>query len=146
MRRGTASANFLCNVIYNNLGAQRSELVVGPTFRVDNAIYRIGPERVLVATTDPLSYLPSLGPRASSWLSVHLLASDLTTCGFSPQFGLLDFNLPPGLSDYNFARYWDSFRKECKKLEDSIIGVHTGRYPGMDYSIVGVRCAMAIVQ
>ena len=145
MRLGKPSPNFLRNVIYNNLGAQRSELLVGPTFGVDNAIYRIGPERVLVATTDPLSYLPSLGPRASAWLSVHLLASDLTTCGFSPQFGLLDFNLPPGLSDYNFARYWDSFSEECRKLGVSIIGGHTGRYPGIDYSIIGGGVAMAIV-
>ncbi|OLE90648.1 MAG: hypothetical protein AUF79_09420 [Crenarchaeota archaeon 13_1_20CM_2_51_8] len=145
MRLGKPSPNFLRNVIYTNLGAQRSELLVGPTFGVDNAIYRIGPERVLVATTDPLSYLPSLGPRASAWLSVHLLASDLTTCGFSPQFGLLDFNLPPGLSDYNFARYWDSFSEECRKLGVSIIGGHTGRYPGIDYSIIGGGVAMAIV-
>src|SRR5437879_12105968 len=99
------SPDFLRNVIYNNLGAQRSELLVGPTFGVDNAIYRIGPERVLVATTDPLSYLPSLGPRASAWLSVHLLASDLPTCGFSPQFGLLAFTLPQGLSVFFFYRF-----------------------------------------
>jgi hydrogenase expression/formation protein HypE len=117
---------------------------VGPSFGVDNAIIRTGPESVLVATMDPLSYLPSLGPRASAWLSVHLLASDLTTSGFNPQFGLFDFNLPPSLSDSNFATYWDSFSKECKKLGLSIIGGHTGRYPGVDYTIVGGGVVMAM--
>lgn len=144
MRLGKPSPNFLRDVIYSTLGAQRSELLVGPMFGVDNAIIRIGPERVMVATTDPLSYIPSLGPRASAWLSVHLLASDLTTSGFNPQFGLFDFNLPASLSDSNFARYWGSFTEECKKLGLSIIGGHTGKYPGVDYSIVGGGVVMSI--
>jgi len=76
-------------------------------------------------------------------LSVHLLASDLTTSGFSPQFGLFDFNLPPTLSDANFAKYWGSFHRECKRLGLSIIGGHTGRYPGIDYTIVGGGVVMA---
>jgi hydrogenase maturation factor len=118
-------------------------VLAGPAFGIDNAVVRLEKGQVLVATTDPLSYIPSLGPQASAWLSVHLLASDLTTSGFSPQFGLFDFNLPPTLSDTNFARYWRSFHKECKKLGLSIVGGHTGRYPGVDYTIVGGGVVMA---
>ena len=142
-RLGKAGQSILESVIYRSLGASSSQLIVGPAFGADNSILRLGRGRVLVATSDPLSYIPSLGPEASAWLSVHLLASDLTTSGFSPQFGLFDFNLPPTLSDANFAKYWRSFHRECKRLGLSIIGGHTGRYPGIDYTIVGGGVVMA---
>ena len=142
-RLGKAGQDILESVIYRSLGASSSRLIVGPAFGADNSILRLNRGRVLVATSDPLSYIPSVGPKASAWLSVHLLASDLTTSGFSPEFGLFDFNLPPTLSDTNFARYWRSFHKESKQLGLSIIGGHTGRYPGIDYTIVGGGVVMA---
>jgi hydrogenase expression/formation protein HypE len=141
-RLGKPSQQFLHDVVFRSLGAARSRVIVGPSFGVDNSILRLD-HKVLVATTDPLSYVPSLGPDASAWLSVHLLASDLTTSGFSPQFGLFDFNLPPTLSDASFAKYWRAFHQECKKLGVSIVGGHTGRYPGIDYTIVGGGVLMA---
>ncbi len=112
-------------------------LLVGPRFGVDNAVVRIGRGRVLVATTDPLSFIPELGARESAWLSVNLLASDLTTSGFPPQYGVFDFNLPPTMKDSTFAAYWDSFHRECSRLGLAIVGGHTGRYEGCDYTIIG---------
>jgi hydrogenase maturation factor len=143
-RLGKAGQNILESIIYRSLGASSSQLVVGPAFGADNSVLRLDRGRVLVATSDPLSYIPSLGPKASAWLSVHLLASDLTTSGFSPQFGLFDFNLPPSLSDASFGTYWRFFHQECKRLGLSIIGGHTGRYPGIDYTIVGGGVIMAM--
>jgi hydrogenase maturation factor len=142
-RLGKAGQNILESIIYRSLGAPSSQLIVGPGFGADNSVLRLDRGRVLVATSDPLSYIPSLGPKASAWLSVHLLASDLTTSGFPPQFGLFDFNLPPTLSDTSFAKYWRAFHQECKRLGLSIIGGHTGRYPGIDYTIVGGGVIMA---
>ncbi|TMI07664.1 hypothetical protein E6H34_07660 [Candidatus Bathyarchaeota archaeon] len=143
LRLGKAGRNILESVIYRSLGASRSQIIIGPSFGVDNSIVRLSGGRVLAATTDPLSYIPSLGPEASAWLSVHLLASDLTTSGFSPEYGLFDFNLPPTLNDLNFGKYWRSFHRECKRLGLSIIGGHTGRYAGIDYTIVGGGVVMA---
>jgi hydrogenase expression/formation protein HypE len=142
-RLGKPSRQFLHDVVFRSLGAARSRVIVGPSFGVDNSIIRIDHNKVLVATTDPLSYVPSLGPDASAWLSIHLLASDITTSGFAPEYGLFDFNLPPTLSDASFAKYWRAFHQECKKLGLSIIGGHTGRYPGLDYTIVGAGVIMA---
>src|SRR3989442_6806066 len=143
-RLGKAGQNILESVIYRSLGASSSRVIVGPAFGADNSILRLNRGRVLVATSDPLSFIPPLGPQASAWLSVHLLASDLTTSGFCPQFGLFDLNLPPTLSEASFAKYWRSFHRECKKLGLSIIGGHTGSYPGIDYTIVGGGVVMAI--
>ena len=144
MQLGKPRHDFLRKVVFRSLGASRSQVIVGPAFGVDNSIIRLGPDRVLVATTDPLSYIPALGPETSAWLSVHLLASDITTSGFSPEYGLFDFNLPPTMRDEQFSRYWRCFDREWKKLGLSIIGGHTGRYPGLDYSIIGGGFVMAI--
>ncbi len=124
-------------VIYPKLGAARREIVVGPRFGVDNAVVRVGMGKVLLATTDPLSFIPGLRPRESAWLSVNLLASDLTTSGCAPQYGIFDFNLPPEMSDQKFAEYWRAFHHECKRLGVAIIGGHTGKYEGCGYSIIG---------
>jgi hydrogenase maturation factor len=91
----------------------------------------------MVATTDPLSFIPALGARKSAWLSVNLIASDLTTSGFQPQYGIFDFNLPPRMSNGQFTDYWASFHNTCKRLGLAIIGGHTGRYEGCDYTVIG---------
>src|SRR5207249_10804646 len=84
------------------------------------SVVRLGKVNVMVATSDPLSYIPQVGPEASAWLSIHLLASDLTTTGFSPVYGLFDFNLPPAMGESQFAIFWKPFHDECKKLGISI--------------------------
>ena len=134
---GKPDREFLRNVVFRSLGVVRPDVVVGPSFGVDNSVIRLDKKRVLVATSDPLSYIPVLGPGTSAWLSVHLLASDITTSGFPPQYGWFDFNLPPTMSSGQFARYWRAFEQEWRKLGLSIMGGHTGRYPGLDYTIVG---------
>ena len=134
---GKVDQSYLARVIYPRLGAARREIVVGPRLGVDNAIVRVHPGKVMVATTDPLSYIPGLRPHESAWLSLHLIASDLTTSGFPPQYGIFDFNLPPEMRDEEFGEYWKAFHTECKRLGVSIIGGHTGRYQGCDYSVIG---------
>jgi hydrogenase maturation factor len=104
---------------------------------LDNAVVKLGAGKVLVATTDPLSFIPALRPRDSAWLSVNLLASDLTTSGLAPQYGIFDFNLPPDMRDREFAEYWKAFHDECRRLGVAIIGGHTGRYQGCGYSVIG---------
>ncbi len=134
---GKFSRAYLGRVIYPRLGAARREIIVGPKFGVDNAVINAGPGKVLLVTTDPLSFIPALRSRESAWLSVHLLASDLTTSGYAPQYGIFDFNLPPEMSNQKFTEYWESFHSECKRLGVAVIGGHTGKYEGCGYSIIG---------
>ena len=141
---GKPSRRYLQTVIYRRLGSHRREVLVGPRFGVDNAVIQDGPRRVIVATTDPLSFIPSLGPQDSAWLSVNLIASDLATSGIAPQYGVFDFNLPPKMSAALFASYWKYFHQECSRLGLAIIGGHTGRYEGCDYTIIGGGVMWAI--
>jgi len=131
-------------IVYPKLGIKSPHVLVGPGHGHDNAVVRVGCGQVLVVSADPLSVIPSLGLRDSAWLSVHLLASDLSTCGFPPRFMVVNFSLPPQMKDEEFEAYWDAFDKECKRLDVAILGGHTGRYVGSDYTIIGGGVMMTL--
>ena len=131
-------------IVYPRLGAKRKEIIVGPGQGLDNAVVRLGHGQVLVVTSDPFSLIPVLGLRDSAWLSIHLLASDLSTCGFPPRFIVVNFNLPPHMKDEEFQEYWDAFHNECERLGVAILGGHTGRYVGCDYTVIGGGVMMTV--
>ncbi len=117
---------------------------MGPKTGFDNSVIRLAGNVVLISTTDPLSLIPYVGPRDSAWLSAHLVASDIATSGLPPQYGIFTFNLPPATGDSVFAEYWKGFHQACRDLGVSIIGGHTGRYQGCDYTIIGGGVMMTI--
>jgi len=141
---GKFPVDLMENIVYPRLGTKRREILVGPGHGLDNAVIRLGYNQVLVATSDPFSMIPVLGLRDSAWLSTHLLASDLSTCGFPPRFLMVNFSLPPHMKDKEFQEYWDAFHKECKRLGVAIVGGHTGRYVGCDYTIIGGGVMMTL--
>ena len=83
---GKVDRDFLRRVLLRNLGAKNADILVGPGMGLDNAVLSIGAGRVMVITADPLSMIPSVGMEDSAWLTVHELASDLTTSAVKPQF------------------------------------------------------------
>jgi len=131
-------------LVYPKLGAQRAEVLVGPGAGRDNAVVQLKGGQVLVTTADPLSVIPALGFKDSAYISVHLLASDLATCGFAPQFFMVNLNLPPEMKNEEFKEYWSSVDAECKSLKVAIVGGHTGRYVGSGYTVVGGGVMMAV--
>lgn len=142
---GKFELDLIERAVYPRLGAERAEIIVGPGHGRDNAVVRLGCDQVLVVTADPLSVIPELGLKDSARISVQLLASDLATCGFMPQFMMANLNLPPKMSDEEFEEYWTNIHAECRKLGIAIIGGHTGRYVGSDYTIVGGGVMMSVV-
>ena len=141
---GKPSREYLHTVVYTHLGLNRREVIVGPRYGVDNAVIRIGRGTVMVATADPVSFIPGLGAKDSAWLSVNLLASDLATSGFSPQYGMFDFNLPPTMTNSQFSDYWRAFHAECKRIGIAVVGGHTGRYLGCNFSVIGGGVVWAV--
>ena len=142
---GKFELDLIERVVYPRLGAKRAEVIVGPGHGRDNAVVRLGCNQVLIVTADPLSVIPELGLKDSARLSVQLLASDLATCGFPPRFMMANLSLPPKMSDEEFEEYWTNIHVECKRLRIAIIGGHTGRYVGSDYTVVGGGVMMSVV-
>jgi len=134
---GKVDRDFLRRVLVRNLGAKNKDVLVGPGMGLDNAVISIGARRVMVVTADPVSIIPSIGMEESAWLTVHELASDISTSAVRPQFAVMDYNLPPSLAMEDFERYLKAVGRECSKLGVSVIGGHTGKYPGSDFTVVG---------
>lgn len=145
-QQGKVPREFLESVVFSNLGAKRNALLVKPGHGLDNAVVSLGGRKVLLVTSDPLSVIPSIGLKESAWLSVHLLASDLTTSGVSPQFAMLDLNLPPEMGLPEVATYVSAIGDECRKLGIAIAGGHTGRYPGSGYTVVGGGAMFSVAE
>jgi len=127
----------MTNVIGKLTGARSRDVLVGPRLGVDVSVVRIDNSRVMILSSDPVSFIPSIGPNASARMSVYEIASDVATSGISPMYAMIDLNLPPQLSDKSLTEYWESFHASCIELGLSIVGGHTGRFEGCDYSVIG---------
>ena len=134
---GKADERLLEKVVYRNLGETRESVLVGPRRGFDNAVIRIDERKVMIVTTDPVSIIPALGMEASAWLSVHLIASDYATSSAQPEYASFDFNLPVELRRGEAELYLSAVGAECKELGISIVGGHTGTYPGAQFTVVG---------
>jgi hydrogenase maturation factor len=134
---GKVGREFLEKVVYKNLGADSSAIIAKPGHGFDNSVISLGSDKAMVITSDPLSIVPSIGMEESAWLTIHLLASDFTTSAVMPQFSIFDFNLPPSLDLNEFGTYLKVLSNECKRMGITIVGGHTGKYPGCDFTIVG---------
>ncbi|AYL97984.1 AIR synthase family protein [Mucilaginibacter celer] len=125
------------HIILPRRGRQRNEVLSGPAFGVDVSVINLPGGLGLALTSDPLSLIPSLGLQESAWLSVHLMANDMATTGFAPQYAQMVLNLPPGLSEHDFIIYWDHIHRYCDEIGVAITGGHTGSIEGQNSTIAG---------
>lgn len=132
------------HLLAGRLGAPRKEIIQGPAFGVDVSITRLAGGLALAATSDPLSLITSLGLQESAWLSVHLMANDMATTGFAPQYGQFVLNLPETFSKSDFSTYWGHIDQYCKEIGLAITGGHTGFVQGQNSTFVGGGTLMTI--
>lgn len=122
--------------IFRRTGARNPKVRQGPRSGVDTSIVEID-NKIMISSMDPISLIPEIGPEKSAKLSVHGVASDVATSGIRPRFAMFDLNLPPSLTDRTLQTYWGSIHQTCRTLGISIVGGHTGRFPGCDYTVIG---------
>ena len=130
-------------VIKPRLGAKRPEVAVGPEQGVDVGIVELG-EYAMAMTSDPVFIVPAYGFERSAWFAIHILASDAVTSGLAPAYLTIDLNLPPELSDADFALMWEIIHHECEKMGAAIVTGHTGRYDNCSYPMIGGATFMAL--
>ncbi|PKV63266.1 AIR synthase-related protein [Pontibacter ramchanderi] len=134
---GKIAVDTFKDVLLPQSGALREEVVVGPRFGVDTAVINLGHNLGMVVSSDPLSLIPSIGLKESAWLSVHLLANDMATTGFAPQYAQFVLNLPTSLSLDAFKEYWGYIHRFCHEIGVSITGGHTGQIEGQNSTVSG---------
>lgn len=134
---GKIAHTFFDQLVKTRLGASRQDVIAGPQFGVDVSLIDLSEGNALVLASDPLSLIPSLGLEESAWLSVHLLANDIATTGFAPQFGQFVLNLPAGFPKADFDLYWDYIHRFSQEIGLAITGGHTGFVEGQNSTIAG---------
>lgn len=123
--------------IKDRCGALNDRVTTPPGFGVDVSVVDINAELAMALTSDPLSLIPSLGLQESAWLSVHLMANDMATTGWAPQFGQFVLNLPATFSKEDFQQYWNYIHQYCQEIGVAITGGHTGFIEGQNSTIAG---------
>ncbi|MHA1409380.1 MAG: AIR synthase family protein [Candidatus Odinarchaeia archaeon] len=129
-------------VIFPRLGAKNENVLLGPQHGVDAAVVMVNKEKneVMVIAEDPTFGMPVLLPYFG-WGIVHICASDIAVLGIPPNYMTICLMLPPGSKTELLESIWKQIDEECKKLGISIIGGHTGVYPGISFPLNG-GCTM----
>ncbi|WP_231184427.1 AIR synthase family protein [Haladaptatus sp. DYF46] len=155
---GKIDRDFFDEHIYPYLGADRDDELLGPKHGVDFGVIELGSiasrtesddaielgDQVVALATDPLSLLPELGFERAAWFAFHVVMSDVAVSGLRPTHLAVDFNLPPEITDEEFATVWQTFDREAKKLGVSVVTGHTARYSGCQYPWVGGATTLAV--
>ncbi len=140
---GKVDSEFFEEYIFPHLGAERDDVTLGPQHGVDFGVFEVG-ENAIATATDPIYVMPSLGFERAAWFAFHILMSDVAVSGLRPTHLAVDFNLPPEITDEQFATVWQTFDREAKKLGVSVVTGHTARYAGCNYPMVGGATAIAV--
>ncbi|WP_339924950.1 AIR synthase-related protein [uncultured Cyclobacterium sp.] len=134
---GKIDERLLGDFITSHCGRPNKNISVGPGFGIDVSIVELPGGQSMALTSDPLSLIPTLGLQESAWLSVHLMANDMATTGFAPQYGQFVLNLPATLSQSDFKIYWQYIHEYCAAIGVAITGGHTGFVEGQNSTIAG---------
>lgn len=122
-------------IIFPRLGKKDKRVFIKPMHGVDAGVIDLG-DKVMVVAEDPTFGMPVLMPYFGRSI-VHICASDVAVLGIKPEFMTICLLLPPGIKTKDFETMWKQIDNECKKLGISIVGGHTGVYPGISYPLNG---------
>lgn len=140
---GKIDRSFFEQQIAPRLGADRDDVVLGPTHGVDFGVLDVGGRAVVVAT-DPLSILPGLGFEQAAKFALDLVLADVAVSGVPPSHLSICFTLPPEMTDAEFATVWETIHDECADLGVAVATGHTARYSGCSYSWVGGATVLGV--
>ena len=123
--------------LLKRLGKKDKRVIVPPLTGVDAAVIEINKDKVLIIAEDPIFSIPGQPLEMYGWYTVHIGASDVAVMGVKPEFMIYTLIMPPETPEADFKIIVNSIHKTAKDLDISIIGGHTGFYPGFASPTVG---------
>lgn len=142
-RLGKIDADTFDSVIAPRLGADREDVRVGPTAGVDFGVFEAGGQAIVTAT-DPLSFLPELGPERAGKLALDIVLADVAVSGVAPTHLTVSLTLPPEFPDDTFEGIWTGIDAHARNLGVAIVSGHTGYYADIESSWVGGATAFGV--
>lgn len=134
MRRfplGKVPPETLLKIVFKYLGADRPDVVRGPSHGEDAAIIRAGRE-LLAFSCDPIS--GALGRIGT--LSVHVTTNDVATRGVRPTWFLSCIMIPEGSGEGVLPAICAQMGEAAEKIGVAIVGGHSEVTPGLDHPLV----------
>jgi hydrogenase expression/formation protein HypE len=137
---GKIPVDILKEVVFKNLGAERKEVVIGPSAGIDGAVLDLG-DKSLVVSMDPITgAVERIG-----WLAVNVNANDVATFGVEPAF-LFSCMMLPENADRNLVESISTLMNTAAKdLGIAIVGGHCESTPGLTNPIV-VGCILGLTE
>ena len=135
---GKIPIDILKEVVFKNLGAERKEVIVGPTAGIDGAVLEVG-NKSLIVSMDPITgAVERIG-----WSAVNVNANDIATFGVEPIFLFSCIMLPENSDKKTVEGICSQMDAAAKELGIAIVGGHCESTPGLANPIV-VGCVMGL--
>ncbi len=134
---GKIDLQMFTSFLLQRLGKKDKTVIVPPLTGVDAAVINIGNDKVLLIAEDPIFSIPKQPLEMFGWYTVHIGASDIAVMGVKPRYMTYSLLMPPETSKQDFQTIIDSIHSAALELDISIVGGHTGYYPGFLTPTIG---------
>jgi hydrogenase maturation factor len=135
---GKIPIDILKEVVFKNLGANRDEVVLGPTAGIDGAVFDIGDKSVIVSMDPITAAIERIG-----WSAVNVNANDVATFGVEPAFLVSCIMLPENSQRKTVEIITSQMDSAARALGIAIVGGHCETTPGLANPIV-VGCMIGL--
>ena len=137
---GKIPIEILKEVVFKNLGATRSEVILGPSTGVDGAVLDFGNKNVIVSMDPITGAVERVG-----WEAININANDIATFGVEPAFFFSCIMLPENADSKIVETISTQMHNAAKDLGIAIVGGHCESTPGLSNPIV-VGCIMGLTE
>jgi hydrogenase expression/formation protein HypE len=137
---GKIPVNILKEVVFKNLGAERKEVIVGPSAGIDGAVLDLGAKSLIVSMDPITGAVERIG-----WLAVNVNANDVATFGVQPAFMFSCIMLPEKSEKKLVETISLQMNTAAKDLGIAIVGGHCESTPSLSNPIV-VGCILGLTE
>ena len=137
---GKIPIEILKEMVFKNLGAERSEVVLGPAAGLDGAVLDVGAKNAVVSMDPITGAVERIG-----WEAVNINANDVATFGVEPAFFFSCIMLPQNADSEMVQTLATQMNAAAKQLGIAIVGGHCESTPGLTNPIV-VGCIMGLTE
>ena len=137
---GKIPVEILKEIVFKNLGAERSEVVLGPAAGLDGAVLDVGSKSAVVSMDPITGAVERIG-----WEAVNINANDVATFGVEPAFLFSCMMLPENADSGIVQTIAGQMNAAAKELGIAIVGGHCESTPGLANPIV-VGCIMGLTE
>ncbi|MDM7912583.1 MAG: AIR synthase family protein [Methanotrichaceae archaeon] len=130
--------------LLQRLGKKDESVLVPPLTGIDAGVIDLGHGQVLIVAEDPIFAVPKQPWEMFGWYTVHIGASDVAVMGVKPRYMTYSLLMPPETADEDFRNIADSIHRAALELDITIVGGHTGYYPGFAAPTIGGVTVFAV--